>query len=254
MINEFIEIIIEAGEIFKEGFNKNLEIKHKGTKDLVTEYDVKVEKFLIEKFSKFDYSIIAEETLQEKFENSIIIDPIDGTTNFAHKLPFSAISVGIYEKRLPKYAIVYNPILDELFYAIKGEGAFKNGNKISVSKEDDFQRALISTGFPYSSAENEEDLKWVITKLKHILPRCQDIRRFGSASLDLCYVAEGKFEGFYEINLKPWDVSAGILIVEEAGGMVSNEYGNSYNMFEDRCIVASNGFIHEEFVEVLEKD
>jgi len=254
MINEVIEIIIEAGEIFKEGFFKELKISNKGIKNLLTEYDIKIEKFLIKRFSKFDYTIIAEETLQEKFENSIIIDPIDGTTNFAHKLPFSAISVGIYEKKLPKYAIVYNPILDELFYAIKGKGAFKNGKKISVSKEDDFQRALISTGFPYSSAENEEDLKWVIAKLKHILPRCQDIRRFGSASLDLCYVAEGKFEGFYEINLKPWDVAAGILIVEEAGGMVSNEYGNSYNMFEDRCIVASNGFIHEKFVETLEKN
>jgi len=253
MINEFIEIVKEAGEIFKEGFYKGVSISHKGKKDLVTEYDVKVEKFLIEKFSKFDYSIIAEETLQEKFENSIIIDPIDGTTNFAHKLPFTAISIGIYEKKLPKYAVVYNPILDELFYAIKGKGAFKNGEKISVSNEKDFQNALISTGFPYSSAENEEDLQWVITKLKHILPRCQDIRRFGSASLDLCYVAEGKFEGFYEINLKPWDVAAGRLIVEEAGGMISNEYGNNYDMFEDRCIVASNGFIHEEFVEILGK-
>ena len=253
MINEFINIVKEAGEIFKEGFYKGVSVSHKGTKDLVTEYDIKVEKFLIERFSKFDYTIIAEETLQEKFENSIIIDPIDGTTNFAHKLPFTAISVGIYEKKLPKYAIVYNPVLDELFYAIKGEGAFKNGKKISVSKEDDFQQALISTGFPYSSAENEEDLKWVITKLKHILPRCQDIRRFGSASLDLCYVAEGKFEGFYEINLKPWDVSAGILIVHEAGGIVSNEYGNTYNMFEDKCIVASNGYIHKEFIEILMK-
>jgi len=253
MINEFIEIVKEAGEIFKEGFYKEVSISHKGKKDLVTEYDVKVEKFLIEKFSKFDYSIIAEETLQEKFENSIIIDPIDGTTNFAHKLPFTAISVGIYEKKLPKYAIVYNPILNELFYAIKGKGAFKNREKISVSKENDFQNALISTGFPYSSAENEEDLQWVITKLKHILPRCQDIRRFGSASLDLCYVAEGKFEGFYEINLKPWDVAAGRLIVEEAGGVVTNNFGEEYNMFEDKCIVASNGFIHEEFIEILGK-
>jgi len=253
MINEFINIVKEAGEIFKEGFFKGVDISHKGKKDLVTEYDVKVEKFLIEKFSKFDYSIIAEETLQQKFDNSIIIDPIDGTTNFAHQIPFCAISVGIYEKKLPKYAIVFNPILDELFYAIKGEGAFKNGEKIKVSKENDFQNALISTGFPYSSAENEEDLNWVIHKLKHILPRCQDIRRFGSASLDLCYIAEGKFEGFYEINLKPWDVAAGILVVEEAGGMISNEYGNSYNIFEDRCIVASNGFIHEEFIEILMK-
>ena len=249
---EFIEIIKKAGEIFKEGFEKKVEIKSKGLKDLVTEYDVKVEKFLIKEFSKFcEYSIIAEETLQEKFQNSIIIDPIDGTTNFAHHIPHCAISVGIYEYKNPKYAIVYNPILNELFYAKKGEGAYKNGKKITVSNQNDFQRSLIATGFPYSSAENEDDLKWVINKLSHVLPRCQDIRRLGSAALDLCYVAEGKYEGFYEINLKPWDVSAGILIVEEAGGIVSNEYGNEYNFFEDICIVATNGIIHNELVEIL---
>ena len=250
-LNEFIEIVKEAGEIFKEGFNKNLEIKSKGIKDLVTEYDIKVEKFLIKEFKKFNYSIIAEETIYETFYNSIIIDPIDGTTNFAHHIPHCAISVGVYENKFPKYAIVYNPILNELFYAKRGEGAYKNGEKIKVSNQNDFQRSLIATGFPYSSAENEEDLKWVINKLKEILPRCQDIRRLGSAALDLCYVAEGKYEGFYEINLKPWDVSAGILIVSEAGGIISNEYGNEYDLFNDKCIVATNGIIYEELVEIL---
>jgi len=252
-LNEFIEIVKKAGEIFKEGFYKKLEIKSKGIKDLVTEYDVEVEKFLINEFKKFDYSIIAEETIYEEFNNSIIIDPIDGTTNFAHHIPHCAISVGVYENKFPKYAVVYNPILNELFYAKKGEGAYKNGKKINVSSQNDFQRSLIATGFPYSSAENEEDLRWVINKLKEILPRCQDIRRLGSAALDLCYVAEGKYEGFYEINLKPWDVSAGLLIVKEAGGIITNEYGNDYDFFEDKCIVASNGIIHEEFVEILSR-
>jgi len=252
-LNEFIETIKEAGEIFKEGFNKKLELQLKGKKDLVTEYDVKIEKYLIQKFSKYNYSIIAEETLQEKFENSILIDPIDGTTNFTHHIPHCAISVGVYENKFPKYAIVYNPILNELFYAKRGEGAYKNGKKITVSTQKCFQRSLIGTGFPYSSAENENDLKWVINKLSHTLPRCQDIRRLGSAALDLCYVAEGKYEGFYEINLKPWDVSAGILIVTEAGGMISNEYGNDYSFFEDRCIVASNGIIHNELIEILSR-
>ncbi len=254
-LNKFIEIIKETGEIFREGYNKKLEIQSKGIKDLVTEYDLKVEKFLIKKFKENfpEYSIIAEETTQENFFDSIIIDPIDGTTNFAHHIPHCAISLGVYEKKLPKYAVVYNPILNELYYAKKEVGAYKNGEKINVSNQDDFQRSLIATGFPYSSAECEEDLKWVINKLSHILPRCQDIRRLGSAALDLCYVAEGKYEGFYEINLKPWDVSAGILIVEEAGGIISNEYGNSYDMFEDRCIVASNGIIHNELVEILSR-
>ena len=254
-LNKFIEIIKQAGEIFKEGFEKKVEIHSKGIKDLVTEYDIKVEKFLIKEFSKNfpQYTIIAEETTQEKFNNSIIIDPIDGTTNFAHHIPHCAISIGIYERKSPKYGIVYNPILNELFYAKKGEGAYKNGKKILVSNQDDFQRSLIATGFPYSSAENEEDLNWVINKLKHVLPRCQDIRRLGSASLDLCYVAEGKYEGFYEINLKPWDVSAGMLIVMEAGGRISDEFGDIYNMFEDKCIVATNEKIHNELVEILSR-
>ena len=251
-LNEFIEIVKKAGEIFKEGFEKKVEIHSKGIKDLVTEYDVKVEKFLIKEFEKYpEYSIIAEESIQEKFDNSIIIDPIDGTTNFAHQIPHCAISVGVYENRHPKYGIVYNPVLNELYYAKKGEGAYKNGKRISVSHQKCFQRSLIATGFPYSSAENEDDLKWVINKLNHILPRCQDIRRLGSAALDLCYVAEGKYEGFYEINLKPWDVSAGMLIVTEAGGIITNDCDDLYDMFKDRCIVASNGEIHDELIEIL---
>ncbi len=251
MFNEIKEIILKAGEIFKEGFYSSKDITLKGKKDLVTEYDVKVEEFLKESFFKFDYSIIAEESVKDEFNNSIIIDPIDGTTNFAHQVPHCAISVGIYEEKKPKYAFVYNPILEEFFYAIRGDGAFLNGEKIKVSEGDYFQRALIATGFPYSSAENKEDLEIVVNRLHNILPACQDIRRLGSAALDLCYVASGRFEGFYEINLKPWDVSAGILIVEEAGGAVSNEFGEEYDMFKDKCIVASNGKIHKEFLSHL---
>jgi len=252
MLNNFINIVKEAGELFKKGYNEEKEISFKGVKDLVTTYDVAVEKFLIEKFATFrEYNIIAEETLQEEFGNSIIIDPIDGTTNFANGLPFCAISVGIYENKKPKYAIVYNPILNELFYAEAGKGAFLNGKRLQVSTNSDFQRALISTGFPYSGAQNRDDLEWVIERLKNILPACQDIRRYGSASLDLCYVAKGSYDGFYEINLKPWDVSAGLLIIQEAGGKISDEFGNEFDMFKSRCIVASNGIVHSKLLEKL---
>ena len=255
MFDEIKEIIYKAGEIFKEGyFSSQKEIDLKGKKDLVTEYDIKVEKFLKENLSKYDYNFVAEESfISTKIENTFIIDPIDGTTNFAHQVPHCAISVAVYEKSHPKYGFVYNPVLEEFFYAKKGEGAYLNGEKIEVSKNDNFQRALIATGFPYSSAENEDDLNWVINKLHKILPRCQDIRRLGSAALDLCYVACGKYEGFYEINLKPWDVAAGMLIVEEAGGVTSNVEGSEYKFFEDKCIIASNGFIHEKLVDLLEK-
>ncbi len=248
----FIEIIKEAGAIFKEGyFSLDKSVSFKGKKDLLTKYDVAVEEFLIKQFSKLPFNIIAEESQKDIFGNSIIIDPIDGTTNFVNQLPFCAISVGVFENKEPLYGFVYNPILDEFFYAQKNKGAFLNGKEIFVSDNSDFQRALISTGFPYSGAENKDDLEWVIERLEKILPNCQDIRRYGSASLDLCYVAKGSYDGFYEINLNPWDVSAGSLIVREAGGVVSNDSGKAYNMFEDRCIVASNGKIHKEFLEYL---
>jgi myo-inositol-1(or 4)-monophosphatase len=248
---EFKEIILEAGEIFKEGFYSSKEITLKGKKDLVTEYDVKIEEFLKEEFKNFGYSIIAEESVKDEFGDSIIIDPIDGTTNFAHQIPHCAISVGVYENKKAKFAFVYNPILNEFYTAVAGEGAYKNNEKINVSKNDFFQRALIGTGFPYSSADNTDDLDLVISRLHKILPRCQDIRRFGSAALDLCYVAEGILDGFYEINLKPWDVSAGMLILKEAGGFVSNDAGEEFDMFNDKCIVASNGLIHKELIQFL---
>ena len=249
----FIQTIKEAGEIFKEGYyslEKN--IRFKGKKDLLTQYDVAVEQFLIEKFSALPFSIIAEESQRDSFRDSIIIDPIDGTTNFVNQLPFCAISVGVFQDKKPLYGFVYNPILDEFFYAEAGKGAFLNEKPIGVSENSEFQRALVSTGFPYSGAENQEDLAWVIKRLEKILPKCQDIRRYGSASLDLCYVAKGSYDGFYEINLMPWDVSAGSLIVSEAGGVITNEFGAPYNMFEDRCIVASNGKVHKEFLEYLQ--
>ena len=251
MFNEFKDIILEAGEILKDGFYSKKEVAFKGKKDLVTKYDIEIEEFLKAKFSKFNYTIIAEESLKEKFGNSIIIDPIDGTTNFANSLPFCAISVAVYENKELKYGFVYNPILNEFFWAIKGEGAYKNGAKISVSNEDNLQKALIATGFPYSNSENQEDLEWVVEKIKNVLPRCQDIRRFGSAAIDLFYVAEGKFEGFYEINLMPWDVAAGILIVKEAGGAISNNKNSNYDIFNDKCIVATNGLIHNSLLDLV---
>jgi myo-inositol-1(or 4)-monophosphatase len=246
------KIIQEAGEILKEGFYSEKEITHKGTKDLVTKYDVAIEKFLIEKFSRefSEFNIIAEESDDGsvEFNDSIIIDPIDGTTNFANGVPHTAISVGVYKDKKPFIGIVYNPILDELFEAQIGCGAFKNGKRISVSNEKIFQKALISSGFPYSSSENKQDLDDVIHKLKTILPLCQDLRRFGSASLDLCYVASGMLEGYYEMNLKAWDVSAGIIIINEAGGKVTGLEGKQYQLFKDKYIVASNGFIHDKLI------
>jgi len=253
MFEKTLDIVKKAGNILKEGYFESKEVTLKGKKDLVTTYDIKIEEFLKEKLSVFNTKFLAEESLfTEDLSDTFIIDPIDGTTNFAHQVPHCAISLAYYKNGKPLFGIVYNPILNELFYAKKGEGAYLNNEKISVSTLDNFQRALIATGFPYSSAENEEDLNWVINKLHKILPRCQDIRRLGSAALDLCYVACGRFEGFYEINLKPWDVAAGAFILQEAGGIVTNNYGEKYNIFEDRCIVGTNTEIHQNLVLLLE--
>ncbi len=255
MKKKLIKIIKEAGLILKEGFYSQKEVQFKAKKDLVTKYDLAVEKFLKEKFSKnfSDFNIIAEESDNKniKFKNSIIIDPIDGTTNFVNGLVHTAISVGVYKNKKPYMAVVYNPILDELYFAKLGKGAFLNGKKIQVSSQNNFQKSLISTGFPYSNATNKDDLADVIKKLNHILPRCQDIRRLGSAALDLCYVARGIYEGYYEMNLKAWDVSAGILILLEAGGKVSNISGDKYKLFEDKYIVATNGLIHKKLIKNL---
>ncbi|WP_419678217.1 inositol monophosphatase family protein [Aliarcobacter lanthieri] len=256
MKKKLIKIIKKAGKILKKGFYSNKDVTFKAKKDLVTKYDVAVENYLKKYCSKHfkEFNIIAEESDNSKveFNNSIIIDPIDGTTNFVNGVPHTAISVGVYKNKKPYLAVVYNPILDELYVAKVGKGAFLNGKELKVSTEEDLQKSLLATGFPYTSGSNEDDLNDVLKKIKDVLPHCQDLRRLGSASIDLCMVAKGTFEGYYEMNLKPWDVSAGVLILSEAGGKVTNIKGGEYNLFEDKYIVATNGRIHNELLSKLD--
>lgn len=255
MKNKLIKIVKEAGKMLKEGYFSQKEITFKAKKDLVTTYDVAIENFLKESFAKefTDFTIIAEESdnANIEFKDSIIIDPIDGTTNFVNQVPHTCVSVGVYKDKKPYMGIVYNPIMDELYFAEVGQGAFLNEKKIQVSDEKELITSLISTGFPYTSGTNQEDLDDVMNRLRKILPICQDIRRFGSAALDLCYVAKGMYEGYYEMNLKAWDASAGIIILSEAGGKFSNEKGEEYTLFEDKYVVATNGFIHEKLLETI---
>ena len=256
MKEKLISIIKEAGEILKEGYYSKKDVNFKAKKDLVTKYDVGIENFLKQRFLKEfkEFNVIAEESDNSniEFNNSIIIDPIDGTTNFVNQVPHTCISVGVYKNKKPFMGLVYNPILDELYEAKVGCGAFLNGQKIEVSKENDFQKALISTGFPYTSGTCENDLEDVVKKIKNILPKCQDIRRLGSAALDLCYVAKGVYEGYYEMNLKAWDVSAGIIILQEAGGKVSSLDNSDYELFQSKYIVATNAHIHSSLISNLE--
>ncbi len=255
MKDKLINIVKEAGKVLKEGYFSQKEITFKAKKDLVTTYDVAIENFLKESFAKefTDLTIIAEESDNDniEFKDSIIIDPIDGTTNFVNQVPHTCVSVGVYKNKKPYMGIVYNPIMEELYFAQVGQGAFLNDKQIHVSDEKELITSLISTGFPYTSGTCQEDLDDVMNRLKKILPMCQDIRRFGSAALDLCYVAKGMYEGYYEMNLKAWDASAGIIILSEAGGKFSNEKGEAYTLFEDKYVVATNGLIHEKLLETI---
>ena len=246
--------MLEAGKLFEEGFHAAKTVRHKGTVDLVTQYDVAVEKLLKARIAAAlpDFTIVGEEEDDESMrpERAIYIDPIDGTTNFVHKIPFCAISVGVWVAGEPVAAVVYNPILNELFTAEKGKGAFCNDRPIRVSNQESLQQSLLATGFPYTKVEMGKDYRWVIESLANLLPHTQDIRRLGAASVDFCYVANAIFDGFYECNLKPWDVAAGILLVTEAGGKVSDHQGGPYRL-GDPIIVATNGRNHEAIIEKL---
>lgn len=252
MTTQLINIILECRELFLDGYYAQKNVSYKGMVDLVTEYDVAVEKRLTASLKKVfpDFAIVGEESTKEITypKKAIYIDPIDGTTNFIHGLPFCAISVGVWEDGKPLAGVVYNPVLDECFSAERGKGAFLNGKQIYVSKQKDFQQSLIATGFPYTKVQRGADYEWVLRTMANILPITRDIRRTGSASIDLCYVACGKLEAYYECNLKPWDVAAGILIVQEALGEVSNENGEEYSL-DNHIILSSNGFVHHNLIE-----
>jgi myo-inositol-1(or 4)-monophosphatase len=247
IMEKLIDIVLDCRELFLKGYSADKNVQYKGTVDLVTEYDVAIEKRLDKSLQEAfpDFEIIGEESTKEIThpKKAIYIDPIDGTTNFIHGLPFCAISVGIWEDGKPVAGVVYNPVLDECFSAERLRGAFLNGKQIYVSKQRDFQQSLIATGFPYTKVKKGEDYEWVLRTMANLLPITRDIRRTGSASIDLCYVACGKFDAYYECNLKPWDVAAGILIVEEAFGKVSNEKGGEYTL-DNHIIASSNALVH----------
>lgn len=252
MLKQISDIVLEAGEIVKTGFNSNKNIKYKGEVDLVTEYDVKTEEFLKEKLQKLfpDFKIIGEEsnnnTNEYPNENVIFIDPIDGTTNFVHGVPFVAVSVGVITEKEGKYGVVYNPILDELYSAETGMGAYCNGTQIKVSSTPSLINSLIATGFPYK----KDNLPYLMKVLEQVLLHSRGIRRAGAASLDLCYTARGIYDLYYETRLKPWDMAGGLIIVREAGGIVTKLDGRYHEMDSD-SLIASNGLLHVEFLNLL---
>lgn len=251
--NFMINLAIAAGDIIRKGYlKKHSRIEYKGPVDLVTEIDLQVEELLKDKINKaFPQDVIlAEETASQYHQSDRmwIIDPLDGTTNYAHRFPFCSVSIALYQNQLPLFAVVYNPILEEMFTAGKGEGAFLNNQPISVSKITQLRHALIGTGFPYDRWQNSA---FYLTEFEAILKKAQGIRRAGAASIDLCYLACGRLDGFFEHKLKPWDTAAGSLIINEAGGFITDYLGNEWSVFSQN-IIASNQILHPELLKILQ--
>ena len=244
----------EAGKIIQFYFNGTFRIDNKeGINNLVTEVDQMSEAKIIEVIRKHfpDHSIISEEVgeLLKPSDYEWIIDPIDGTVNFAHGIPICCVSIALKYKEDLLLGAVFNPMMNEMFFAEKGKGATLNGLPISVSRKTDFRKACLVTGFPYKWPESEQH---PIKVFERFVLEGLPIRRLGSAAIDLCWVACGRFDGFWEYNLSSWDVAAGYLIVQEAGGVVTNFEGDPYNVFE-RETLATNGHIHAAMLEAIKR-
>jgi myo-inositol-1(or 4)-monophosphatase len=247
-----IQLARRAGKILYDHYGKVKTIRHKATRlSLVTEVDIQSERFIVREIERrYPHHDILGEELSNTQKNSYyrwIIDPLDGTTNYAHSYPVFCVSIGLEIEKIPRVGVVYDPMRQELFWAQRGKGAFCNNRRIHVSKTPKLQTSLLATGFAYDVGENPDNN---IDHFENFLKRSHGVRRDGSAALDLCYVAIGRCDGFWELNLKPWDVAAGGLIVQEAGGKVTNFEGRN-DWTSGEKIIASNGKIHKEMMEVL---
>lgn len=252
-LNVAIMAAKEAGKIQMKYFGKEYEVNYKGEIDLVTEVDRICEKTISEIILKNfkNHDILTEESGQKSEGSSWkwIVDPLDGTTNYFHGYPYFCVSIALEIDGEVKIGVVYNPVLDELFYTEKGEGAYLNGRRINVSKTERLEKSFLSTGFPYD-LRNHAD--YYLNYFREFIIRSFAIRRAGSAALDLSYLAMGSFDGFWELKLQPWDVAAASLLVTEAGGKVSDFKGDSFSIYLKE-ILASNGLIHEQMLKVIRK-
>ncbi len=251
IINIFEKAAKKAGKFLIRDFGEieNLQIQSKSIGDFVTNADIKVEKSLLDTLRYYypNYSFITEESGQiEGDENTIIIDPIDGTSNFIHGIPHVSIIIArMYNNEITD-GIIYNPILNEFFWSSKGKGSWCNERRLRVSNRSVLSDCLIGTGLPFG----KRIYKNYLVEIDEILKSTAGIRRLGSAGLDLAYVAAGKLDGFWENDINLWDISAGTLLVTEAGGKISKMNGNKWNV-DDRDIIASNSKIHNKLEEKL---
>lgn len=240
-----IETALEAGKILREEFDRPASISYKGDVDLVTQADKRSEQAIVARLSRYfpDHAIAAEEGLGHERASDFRwhVDPLDGTTNFAHGYPCFCVSIALAERDTILAAVVYNPIYGELFAAARGLGATLNGKKISVSKITTLGTSLLCTGFPVHKRLDNPNIHYYYD----FTLRSHGVRRDGSAALDLACVAAGRFDGFWEFGLKKWDTAAGVLLVEEAGGRISDFHGQPYAL-GGPVVLATNALIHEE--------
>jgi myo-inositol-1(or 4)-monophosphatase len=241
----------QAGRILKEGMTRGLTISYKGDLNLVTQIDTLSEQTIVAEIRKHfrHHQILAEEGHNYKSDSPYrwIVDPLDGTTNYAHRFPYFCVSIGVEFEGSMLLGVIYDPVRQEMFVAEKGRGTTLNNKPIVVSQVKEMSSALLVTGFAYNV---RTAVKNNLNHFSKIVKKAQGVRRMGSAALDLCYVAAGRFDGFWELNLRPWDTSAGSLIVTEAGGTMSNFSGTPFSIDHPETL-ASNGKIHPAMVTLL---
>jgi myo-inositol-1(or 4)-monophosphatase len=242
----------EAGSLLMDNFERGIRVEFKGKYDLVTEADRQAEALIVDLIRKRfpDHDILAEEEDYGKLNSEYrwIVDPLDGTTNFAHGFPWFAVSIALEVRGKLTLGVVYNPYVGEFYFAERGQGAFLNERRLQVSATRVLERALLATGFAYDHKSCKANNYDYFTRFQREAQAC---RRPGVASLDLASVAAGRFDGFWEMKLKPWDLAAGVLLIEESGGRVSDFDGNPMTLDSLECL-ASNVLIHEEMQRILQ--
>jgi len=251
-LDELQALARHAGEILRGGYGQEHTIRHKGVTDLVTEIDQHSEDLIIQAIRQTypDHRIVTEESgsLNGDKDHCWYIDPLDGTLNYAHGLPLFCVSLAFTEQQETVLGVVYDPMKDECFCAERGRGAWLNGQPIHVSDTPDLIHSLLATGFPYDQWESPFNNLEFFNRFSR---RTQGVRRLGSAALDLCYVASGRLDGFWEISLQAWDIAAGGLIVQEAGGVVSQLFGQPHRLSPPVSILAANPTIYPFMLDII---
>jgi myo-inositol-1(or 4)-monophosphatase len=249
---QFTETIArQAGSVLLEGYGNVRHIQHKGAIDLVTEFDKRSEEVILSAIQREfpDHAILAEESGRNKSisEYEWVIDPLDGTTNFAHGIPIFSVTIGLFRNNSPILGVTYDPLRNEMFSAEAGCGATLNNHPIHVSARENLEHAVISTGFPYDLRTNPRNN---LDQFVQFQLRTRAVRHLASAALDCAWTAMGRLDGYWEFGVQPWDIGAGALIVREAGGRVTSVDGGEYLLSNDSILV-SNGLLHEQMLRVL---